>query len=319
MNHRPLLRITSLALLLLAGGATSQIVVATPDGYATHGEGTTGGGRSRPVRVSTAGDFKAAVTGDRPAVVIVEGKLKIEGLRIGSNKTILGADTKAGLQGGGIGIQGKNVIIQNLTLGPARGDVMELSGARNVFITKCEFFGSTDELCSIVRGSDYVTVSWSKFHFPNPDSHSFPHLIGNSDRRESDRGKLHVTMHHNHYGAGCRSRMPRVRFGKVHLYNNYYHCRGNNYCIGTGVESSIRVERSVFDGVKRPWNDMGGTERDAVIGWKDLRFVDCEAPGYAPNSWPVFEPPYEYSMHRLDEVKKLVTDPESGAGNCLSR
>ncbi len=321
MRPFPVPQLASLALLACATSATAQAAIPTakPDGFATQGGGTTGGGDTKPIRVSTAEALADAVKGDQPAVVIVEGRIEVKGLGVGSNKTLVGADTKAGIQGGGVGIRGRNVIIQNLTFGPARGDVMELSGARNVFITKCEFFGSSDELCSIVRGADHVTVSWSKFHFPDPDSHSFPHLIGNSDNRSSDRGKLHVTMHHNHYEAGCRSRMPRVRFGKVHLYNNYYQCRGNNYCIGTGVESSIRVERTVFDGINRPWNDMGGMERDAVIGWRDLKFIDCEQPDYAPNSWPVFEPPYDYSMHELDEVKRVVTDPATGAGNCLAR
>lgn len=295
------------------------IEVAKADGFAAANGGTTGGGAVVPIQVSTWEAFRQAVSGDEPAVVVVEGRIEVGSVRIGSNKTIIGASTSAGLHGRGIGLQGKNVILQNLTLGPAPGDVLELSGAHNVFITKCEFFGSSDELCSIVRGSDFVTVSWSKFHFPEPDSHSFPHLIGNSDNRTSDRGKLHVTMHHNLYLEGCRSRMPRVRFGKVHLYNNYYRCEGNNYCIGTGVESSIRVENSVFDGVNRPWNDMGGMAREARIGWRNLRFIDSAEPDYAPNRWPVFDLPYDHQPDSLDEVRKLLVDAEFGAGNCLSR
>jgi len=88
---------------------------------------------------------------------------------------------------------------------------MELSGATDVFITRCTFHDAGDEILSIVRESDYVTVSWCKFYFDNTHDHAFGHLIGNSDDRTSDRGKLHVTMHHNWYAHGIRGRQPRIR------------------------------------------------------------------------------------------------------------
>ncbi|TWT30212.1 Pectate trisaccharide-lyase precursor [Posidoniimonas corsicana] len=303
------------ACLWWAAGAQAAPRLVQADGFATQNGGVTGGGDAKSVTVATPDELRAAIAGDEPAVIVVQGQLDAGGVRVGSNKTLLGADSKSGLSGGTVRVDGRNCIFQNLVFGPARGDVFEVSGGQNVFITRCEFFGSSDELCSIVRGADFVTVSWCKFHFPDPDSHSFPHLIGNSDSRTSDRGKLRVTMHHNWYDAGCRSRMPRVRFGRVHLYNNYYACHGNNYCIGTGVESRIRVERSVFDDVNRPWNDMGGMDRKAEIGWRDLEFIGCQQPTYAPNRWPVFETPYDYQPDELADVKTLVTDERHGAGN----
>ncbi len=68
----------------------------------------------------------------------------------------------------------------------------------------------------IVRGSDYVTVSNSRF-----TKHAKLTLVGNGDsgRAWSDAGRLHVTFTGNwwdHIG----SRQPLVRFGQVHLYNN---------------------------------------------------------------------------------------------------
>jgi pectate lyase len=113
--------------------------------------------------------------------------------------------------------------------------------------------------------------------------------------------------------------MPRVRFGTVHLYNNYYNCTKNNYCIGTGVESRIRAERCYFDTVKKPWNDMKGMARNAEIGWEGHKFVDADVPDYAPNKWPVFEVPYKFTMDKVDDVNRLVTDPVNGAGNCMTR
>jgi pectate lyase len=293
---------------------TTNGSVAIPDGYATQNGGTTGGGGATPVTVSTASAFRSAVGNSTPAVIVVEGMIDLNGdVTIRANKTIRGADSSAGLYGGTVKIQDSNYIIQNLSFGPASGDVMEISGANNVFITNCEFHDSTDELCSIVREADYVTVSWSKFYFDNPDSHSFAHLIGNSDGATSDRGKLHVTLHHNWYTAGVRGRIPRVRFGHVHLYNNYYNSIGNGYCIGIGFECHIRVENTHFDGINNAWADYGGTS-NGELGWDNLKFTGGSTqPTFMPNTFStIFVPPYAYSMDPVDDVQAIVT---AGAGN----
>ena len=43
-----------------------------------------------------------------------------------------------------------------------------------------------------------------------------------------------------------------MRFGYVHLLNNYYTAAGNNYCIGAGVEARAVVENNAFAGVNDP-------------------------------------------------------------------
>ena len=304
--------ILTIMILLITTSLVMAQSIATPDGYAGH-MGTTGGGNATPVTVSTASEFKTAVGNNNPAVVIVSGRLNLGGdVTVGSNKTIIGADTSAGLYGGALKIQGTNYIIQNLSFGPTSGDVMEVSGATKVFIHKCEFHDSSDELLSIVRGADNVTVSWCKFYFNSPTSHSFAHLIGNSDSRTSDRGKLHVTMHHNWYDDGVVERMPRVRFGYVHIYNNYYNSSNTNYCIGTGFECHVRVENCIFDNVSQPWKDWGALTSGGEIGWDGLKFVGSTQPTYISNSYPVFELPYSFSMDSVGDVKDIV---RAGAGN----
>lgn len=287
--------------------------VAVPDGYATRNGGTTGGGDAAPITVSTASAFRSAVDNNTPAVIVVDGRLDVGSVDIGSNKSIMGADTNSGLYGGTIGVEGSNYIFQDLTFGPSGngGDVMEISGASNVFITRCTFHDSDDELCSVVRQADFVTISWSKFYFDSPDSHSYAHLIGNGDDVTEDRGKLHVTLHHNWYAEGIRGRMPRVRFGHVHIYNNFYNSTGNGYCIGVGFECHIRVENSHFQAVNRPWADYGGSS-NGEIGWSDLKFSSATQPTFMPNTFPVFTPPYAFTPDPVDDVKTLVVH---GAGN----
>ena len=278
-----------IVMILITVSWTMAQEIAVPDGYAGHA-GTTGGGNATPITVSSASEFKTAIDNDNPAVIIVSGRLNLGGdVSVGSNKTIIGADTSAGLYAGAIKLQGTNYIIQNLILGRTPGDVMEVSGGTKVFIHKCSFHDSSDELLSIVRAADSVTVSWCKFYFDFPGSHSFAHLIGSSDSHYMDRGKLHVTMHHNWYSEGVVERMPRVRFGYVHIYNNYYNSLGNNYCIGTGKECHIRVENCLFDNVNQLWFDWGGVASGGVLGWDNLKLVNSTLPTYFSNSYPAFK------------------------------
>jgi pectate lyase len=67
-----------------------------------------------------------------------------------------------------------------------------------------------------VRGSDYVTMSNSYFY-----KHGKTTLVGNGDsgRAWSDAGRLHVTFT-GMYWHGTASRLPLIRFGQLHTYNN---------------------------------------------------------------------------------------------------
>ncbi|MFO7656593.1 MAG: hypothetical protein R6W78_05965, partial [Bacteroidales bacterium] len=247
--------IPGILFLFCASWTMAQPPIAVPDGYAA---GVTGGGNATPVHVSSAAAFKSAVSGTSSKVIVVHGNLNVGDVSIGSNTTLVGADVNAGLYGGRVAVNGTNYIIQNLNFGPAGGDAMEISGGTRIFVTKCSFHDAGDELFSIVRQADYVTVSWCKFYFNNSHSHAFGHLIGNSDGATGDRGKLHVTMHHNWYAPGVVGRQPRVRFGYVHIYNNYYNSVGSGYAIGIGYECHIRLENTHFDNIPRPWADYGG-------------------------------------------------------------
>jgi pectate lyase len=65
--------------------------------------------------------------------------------------------------------------------------------------------------------SDFVTVSRSVF-----ENHDKVMLIGGSDtvRPNNGWGALSVTVHHNRF-INVGQRLPRVRFGKVHVFSNY--------------------------------------------------------------------------------------------------
>jgi len=295
---------------------TSVLQIAVADGYAA---GTTGGAGGATTTVTTAAAFKSACESSSTMLIIVDGNLGDVGqVNCKSNKTIIGKNSSSGYKGN-LALSGvSNIIIQNLNIsnpdGVGTADGIEATnGCTKIFVTKCTFSDCADGSYDIKRGSDYLTVSWCRFRYPSISGHNFANLIGHDDANGSqDRGKLHITMHHNWYDAGSDQRMPRVRFGTVHVYNNYYSCSGNSYCIGTGFECHIKVEACYFDNVSNPWNDINGMANGGEIGWNNLRMVNTSTPSYAPNKWPVFTPSYSYTLDNVDNVKSIVL---AGAGN----
>lgn len=101
-----------------------------------------------------------------------------------------------------------------------------------------------DGFIDITNESDHVTVSWNQFAH-----HDKAMLIGNSDSALTDRGLLRVTLHHNLF-ENIGQRAPRVRFGKVHVYNNLYKASSDaNFksAWGVGFESQIFAEGNYFE------------------------------------------------------------------------
>ncbi len=105
-----------------------------------------------------------------------------------------------------------------------------------------------DGLVDITNASDRVTVSWNRFL-----EHDKVMLIGSSDNAPADVGRLRVTLHHNHFD-NVAQRAPRVRYGQVHVYNNYYVVPDgavHGYSWGVGVQplpvaSGIFAENNFF-------------------------------------------------------------------------
>ncbi len=100
-----------------------------------------------------------------------------------------------------------------------------------------------DGECDITKGADLVTVSWNIF-----SNHDKTMLIGSSDSLTSDAGKLRVTIHHNEF-LNTIEREPRVRFGQVHVYDNYYNETANSqfqYALGVGKSSQIYAQNNYY-------------------------------------------------------------------------
>ncbi|MDR6339487.1 pectate lyase [Filimonas zeae] len=290
--------------------------VATANGFA---QGTTGGAGGTAVTVTTAANFISQAQSSGAKIITVSGSLNLGStpVSIASNKTIVGATTASSIIGNVKVDNVTNVIIQNLNIsnptGAGTGDAIEISGSTKVFVNKCNIFDGADGNLDIVRGADNVTVSWCRFYYSAVTTHQFSNLIGNGDNVTTDAGKLHVTLHHNWYDNGVNQRMPRVRFGYVHVYNNYYGSNNDSYNVGVGNNSHILVENNCFENQARLWSDARSSTSVAYqLTWTGNVLINSSYPTWATNYSSPFSRPYSYSPHTGSAIKTTVT---LGAGN----
>ncbi|MGA2916833.1 MAG: hypothetical protein ABSE89_12485 [Sedimentisphaerales bacterium] len=309
------------AVVLSAFCFASRIFAA--DGF---GGNATGGAGGSIVTVSTAADLKRYVEpNNSPYIVQVTGTIDLGsiggGVKIQSNKTIKGISPGTTITGRlGFRDDANNIIIERLNITNPVYDEKDGISVKdritNLFITHCTVYDCCDGQIDITEASDYVTVSWCKFYYNNAHDHRFVNLIGASDSATGDAGKLHVTMHHNWWSTLCKERMPRVRFGKVHVYNNYYDCSGNSYCVGVGNDCNILLEGNYFNSVANLWADYGSSGHKGLIHWRNVGNVlyNCSTPTWAPDS-VVFTPPYSYTLDSGWDIPAIVMNGAGADGN----
>ena len=294
-----------------AAGAPS--FAAGPDGFASVAalglSGTTGGVGGATVTVDTTDELLDAIDTVGPLTIQVSGTIAItskQGVR--PNKTIVGLPG-ATISGGGFDFyRSFNVIVRNLTFADAEDDAINVGQqSHHIWIDHNTFVRPVDGSIDVVRGADYVTVSWN--HFAGTDKSM---LIGHSDGAAStDIGHLKVSIHHNFFD-GSRQRHPRVRFGEpVHVYNNYF--RTNQlYGVASTMNAGVLVEGNNFSGVPYPcYSTSGYADSDpGRLVQRANVFTGsgpCEAGGTVaePRTW------YAYTLDPASTVPALV---QAGAG-----
>ncbi|HOQ31956.1 MAG TPA: pectate lyase [Candidatus Hydrogenedens sp.] len=287
------------------------IYLLTAPGWASENGGVTGGGKAQPVTVGTVEEFQSLASSEEPKTILLSGTIGVglsTKIQIKSNKTIIGLD-KALLKGSLYIRDAKNIIIRNLTIeGPGAIDVngpdcITIDNSTNVWLDHLDIYDGQDGNVDIVNGSNYTTVSWCKFHYTSASTnHKLSTLIGNSDEKVSDKGKLKVTMVYNWWAEGVESRMPRVRFGQVHVVNNLYTSAGNDYCILAGMEADLRIEYNLFINVKEPINLSQKTF--TAVSASNNKFVSVT--GNTEGKGTAFNPPYKINIIPTEKLEEII-------------
>jgi len=274
-------------------------------------------------------------------------------IRLKSNTTLIGDGANSGLVNGHIVLSSvSQVIIRNLKIvnpcdvepqwDPTDGatgnwnaayDAIGISGSDHIWIDHNSFTDApvTDNFLPVENGhvkqchdgavdisnaSDYVTVSYNVF-----GEHDKNNLVGSSSSATADEGKLRVTFSNNVF-RDIQSRAPRVRFGQVHLFNNYYvgsksaAVYRNSYSVGPGTNAKILSNANVFEIlgaancdaiVKNPGDATAGTFKDTGSTLNGAALGAC-----AVSSATSWTPPYAFAARPAALVKATALSQAGG-------
>lgn len=318
---------------------------------------TNGGNVAKIIRVASTIDMTEGTPFTSTADQKVRGQV-----RLPSNTTLIGEGPGAGFVNAWINVQSvSQVIVRNLHIvapcdvGPiwdpndgalgnwnAAYDAISVTTSTNVWvdhntITDAPTTDDTlpiengvhkqchDGAIDITKGADLVTVSYNLV-----TQHDKSMLIGSSDSAGStDAGKLRITISNNVFDT-VRQRVPRVRFGQVHVFNNYYTGNANGaaypqlYSIGVGAQSQILSGNNVFQianangcasVVAYPSSITTGAFKDTG---STLNGAALSASGPCPIATvSSFVPPYAYTLRPVALVKANAL-AQAGAGKLLS-
>ncbi|XP_044499684.1 probable pectate lyase 4 [Mangifera indica] len=208
----------------------------------------------------------------------VSGTIQLSSfLSVSSYKTIDGRGQRIKLTGKGLRLKEcEHVIICNLELEGGRGhdvDGIQIKpNSKHIWIDRCSLRNYDDGLIDVTHASTDITISRCYFA-----SHDKTMLIGADPSHTGDRC-IRVTIHHCFFD-GTVQRHPRVRFAKVHLYNNYTRNWGI-YAVGAGVESQIYSQCNIYEAGPKKVAFKYFTEKAADSEREKTGFIKSEGDMY---------------------------------------
>lgn len=288
-------------------------------GYAMVNGSTTGGKGGAEVTVTTLAALKTALSDNVARTIYISGTIKGAGedpIYVKSNKSIIGK-SGAVLEGLEFFVFGvSNIIFQNLTFKNyvTYAAIQIKESAHHIWIDHCDF--STDRThgweywgkdITITRESDYVTVSWNKFHDTNLSVLISGGIVGH----EADAGKLHVTLHHN-FWYNVTEREPSMNYGRVHMFNNY-HLNNSGYSIGTRAGGIVRTDNEYFANCTKPLTTKVASDPEGYFSGINTNIYDKCGPNNITTALSTWVPEYDYKAF-LNDAASVPSIVSNGAG-----
>lgn len=281
----------------------------------------TGGNEGTTITATDLATLQTYLASPAPYVVEISGLVTSgsdtvsTSINVASNKTIRG-DGTGHLENIELKLSGENIVVRNLTVSNVvaaaqyagtGNDGIQLNGARHIWIDRCELYSSLtvadpaytgeakdyyDGLLDIKNGASFVTISNNYLH-----DHWKAILIGSGDdpANAPTDGAIRVTLHHNYF-KNVNSRMPLIRYGKAHVFNNYFHgaLMQIDSTINARCGSEVFVQGNYTENAKNTVAFLYDTSGYAPGTWNllDNTYVTCVSPALA--STGSFVPTYAF-------------------------
>ncbi len=348
----------------MAGGTTGGSAAATSQIYSVSNRtqllAALANGATLPKILKVVGTID--MTDGLPYASTADQKVRGQ-VKLPSNTTLIGAGPGAGFVNAWINIAGvSNVIVRNLAIvapcdvepiwDPTDGatgswnaayDAISVTSADHIWIDHNSISDGavTDDLLPIENGkkkqchdgaiditkaADYVTVSYNVV-----ERHDKVMLIGSSDSGSTaaaDVGRLRVTIANNVF-RDLTQRVPRVRFGQVHVFNNYFvgdkagTPYAHSYSVGVGKSGQVLSNGNLLAITGAAAGDCSAIlttlSADSVSFFRDAGSV---LNGAALGACPVantasWTPPYAFTP-KAAVLVKAWTLAQAGAGKLSS-
>ncbi len=331
MNLRNALFCSSLFLITLLQAQTPCSNYPMIGFAALNGNGittTTGGLGGKTTVVTTIEELQAwASTREKnttPEILHISGKLTTTDVTLsevtiknGANISIYGINGGE-LQGIGLNIRDyNNVIVRNLKIHEVvyPNDGLTLDNVNHAWVDHNELYSingpgitvdTYDGLLDVKKGSQYITISWNVLH-----DHKKVSLVGHTDNQTTAASEgdslIRVSYHHNYF-YNNDGRNPSLRFGAVHLFNNYFKII-YDYGIAVRQGAHALIENNVYEDVVTPiaTNKFDGPEGFACergnvfthTGPSSITQTAC-------TWWTPTRLPYSYTLDKASDVPALV-------------
>jgi pectate lyase len=343
----------AIAMMAATLAISAADAAAGPVGY---GAATTGGGSAPEIAVGSMQAMQSAIDsydGSSGVVLRYTGifdfgsigdvcgqwtrDAQIVQIKRKNNITVIGASGSSANFGIHIAGPSSNIIVRNMTIGLLPGgedaDAISIEGMssgapsdiwidhNSIFASLMECPGAGDASfdggIDMKKGAHHITVSYNYIH-----DYQKVALNGFSDS-DTGNSSARTTYHHNRY-ENVKSRLPLQRFGRTHIYSNYFK-NVSTSGINVRMGGLSLIESNVFETVKNPV-----TSRDSSsIGFWDLRdnlatgitWDDGDEGTVNATDWATTMPfgptGYSYTVTPVADVKARVL-ATAGAGTNLA-
>ena len=283
-----------------AGQVPSGSREAILDSIVGFAEGTTGGAGGALCRVtnlndSGSGSLRNCAGNSQPTWIVfdVSGSINLgSAIRLRSNTTIDGRGQEITIRGYGLQLRRiENIVLHNLRFDSGTDDaIMVRDNTHHVWIDHVSLSGFGDGLIDITNAATDVTVSWCEL-----SGHDKVMLIS-ANPGDSQDVDIRVTLHLNYFHDTVQ-RHPRMRWGRIHSFNNYI-TDWSSYGAGASQRCQFLSERNIYE---------ASSNRNAIIADSlgsdpeagEVRIVEDSflngARGEERNPGSVFRPSYDYT------------------------